>query len=64
METEITLVEQYKNLFGTYPPKLKMVSYTNDTYQTIIKEAIERNKPLDGDEVLEAFKDYKWDVVR
>ena len=51
------LLEEYKNRFGYYPPKLMCTNYKNEIYQDLMKQALEDDIPITKEDVEEAFKD-------
>lgn len=60
----MTLLEQYYEKFGLYPPKLKMVSYDDEIYQQLMKDAIEDDLPITNEDVEEAFANYSYDIAK
>ena len=59
-----SLLEQYVDRFRTHPPKLMMTHYEDDEYQELLKQALEDDLPITGEEVEEAYKDIGIDIVR
>lgn len=58
------LLEEYKKRFGYYPPKLMCTNYKNEIYQELMKQALEDDIPITGEDVEEAFEGIGIDIVK
>ena len=58
------LLEQYVERFGVHPPKLMMTRYEDDIYQELLKQALEDDLPITGDDVEDAYEGIGIDIVR
>lgn len=58
------LLKEYVKRFGTHPPKLMMTHYEDDIYQKLLKDALEDDILITGEDVEEAYEDIAIDVVR